>query len=113
MPRPLIGLLVLSIILSFPSAAFAQAEKADGGSVVFAVKTNLLFNAAGSTIARQPDILAVETMAPLEVTDDVVRHTRIIGFAGGYDFSEGCAASERGGILRQQKQKEQRRHHRL
>lgn len=48
MPRPLIGLLVLSIILFFPSAAFAQAEKADGGSVVFAVKTNLLFDAAGA-----------------------------------------------------------------
>lgn len=79
---------------------------------------------AGSTIARQPDILAVETMAPLEVTDDVVRHMRIIGttprsvvykvilevkvqglddivsaggyvsgFAGGYDFSEGCPTS--------------------
>lgn len=34
---------------------------------------------AGNTIARQPDILAVETMVPFEVTEDMLRYTRILG----------------------------------
>lgn len=33
---------------------------------------------ANSTIARQPDILAVESMVPFEVTEDMVRYTRIV-----------------------------------
>lgn len=33
---------------------------------------------AGSTIARQPDILAVDMMIPFEVTEDMVRYTRAL-----------------------------------